>query len=49
MIDDYTIADPAEETLDLSGATDLNSPKNADDSASAVFCAPMLDRIRTSD
>ena len=49
MIDDYAIADPAEETLDLSGDTDLNSSENADDSASAVFCAPVLDRIRTSD
>ncbi len=49
MIDDYAIADPAEETLDLSGDTELNSSENTDDSASAVFCAPVLDRIRTSD
>ena len=48
MIDDYAIADPAEETLDMIGDTDLNSSENAD-RASAVFCAPVLDRIRTSD
>jgi hypothetical protein len=48
MIDDYAIADPTEETLDLSGDTDLNSSED-DGSASAVFCAPVLDRIRTSD
>ena len=48
MIDDFAIADPAEEILDISGDTDLTVSEDAD-SASAIFCAPVLDRIRTSD
>ena len=48
MIDDFAIADPAEETLDLSGDMNL-SPSDSTDKADTVFCAPMLDRIRTSD
>jgi hypothetical protein len=48
MIDDLDIADPAEETLDLSGDMNL-SPSESTDEADTVFCAPMLDRIRTSD
>lgn len=49
MLDDFAIADPAEETLDMSVDTDLTSSEATDDSVSAVFCAPVLDRIRTSD
>lgn len=48
MIDDLDIADPAEETLDLSGDMNLSPSANTDD-ADTVFCAPVLDRIRTSD
>ncbi len=49
MLDDFAIADPAEETLDMSGDTDPTPSEAADDSASTVFCASVLDRIRTSD
>ncbi|MCR6660223.1 MAG: hypothetical protein NVV72_13105 [Asticcacaulis sp.] len=49
MIDDFAIADPAEETLDLSTDMNLSPSEDSEDTPAAVFCAPMLDRIRTSD
>jgi hypothetical protein len=50
MIDDYAIADPAEETLEASGDTSLLQETAQDaDTTSTLFCSPVLDRIRTSD
>ncbi|MFT4077293.1 MAG: hypothetical protein QM647_17325 [Asticcacaulis sp.] len=50
MLDDFAIADPAEETLEASGDTDLDLQQlDAGQGASAVFLSPVLDRIRTSD
>ncbi|HTM81464.1 hypothetical protein [Asticcacaulis sp.] len=50
MIDDLTIADPAEETQEVSGDTSFNlSEDSGDTEAAQLFCAPVLDRIRTSD
>lgn len=49
MIDDFAIADPAEETLDMSGDMNLSPSDETIEAEAAVFCAPVLDRIRTSD
>jgi hypothetical protein len=45
MIDDLAIADSAEETQEVSGDTSLSE----DTGDTELFCAPMLDPIRTSD
>jgi len=47
MTDDYAVADPAEETPEVSGDTSLDLPEDTGDTE--VFCSPVLDRIRTSD
>jgi len=51
MLDDLTIADPAEETQEASGDTSglmLESAQDGETSA-MLFSSPVLDRIRTSD
>lgn len=50
MIDDYAIADPAEQTLEASGDMSLSPEHGQDaDTTTPLFSSPVLDRIRTSD
>lgn len=49
MLDDYTIADPAEETQETSGDTTLSQESSQADELTPLYCSPVLDRIRTSD
>jgi hypothetical protein len=50
MIDDFAIADPAEETLEMSGDTSLDlSSNDVSEQSSVLYMSPVLDRIRTSD
>jgi|GEM_PF-1194812 hypothetical protein len=47
MTDDCAVANPAEETQDVSG--DMSSDLPEDTGDTELFCSPVLDRIRTSD
>ena len=49
MIDDYAIADPAEQTLEASGDMSLSPEQGQDADTTPLFSSPVLDRIRTSD
>lgn len=49
---DESLADPAELTQDASGDTTLSDSSTLEasgETGTAVYCSPVLDRIRTSD
>jgi len=46
---DTLFADPAEETQAASAETSAETAPMDDTSPAPLFCAPLLDRIRTSD